>query len=396
MKIWFLTTVLPHSLTSGGEIASQSFIDALRALGHDVTVFGYVRDDISQSVPVGSIAVSKRPIETAAARLAPYLWIAKAVIANRPYICEKFYSSAYRRALRKAHSECKPDHIIIDHSQMGWILQYLADYDVGRIFIAHNVEASLYDEQAKNVAENSLLVRTLLARDSQLIGKIEKRLAEQCDQIWTLTDSERKVFNIEAGREKSRLMQLAGRPVTFPEADVPIEVDIGLLGTWAWDVNGRGLTWFTSEIAPKIPTNFAIRVGGRGSETVNGIHPNLTGVGFVDDPAYFMHASKVLAIPTVSGAGVQLKTIEAIAAGVRVVSTTLGVRGLGKLPPYVTVADTPTDFANALVAAVMHPDKPDRALAIEWADNRRAMFLTNIMEAAKALSATQQNEQAGF
>lgn len=84
MNIWFLTTVLPHLVTSGGEIASQAFVDALRALGHETTVFGYVRDDISQSVPEGSIVVAKRPIETASAGLKPYLWMAKAILRAAP------------------------------------------------------------------------------------------------------------------------------------------------------------------------------------------------------------------------------------------------------------------------------------------------------------------------
>ena len=378
MNIWFLTTVLPHLVTSGGEIASQAFVDALRALGHDTTVFGYVRDDVSQSVPEGSIVVAKRPIETASAGLKPYLWMAKAIFAGRPYVCEKFYSSSYSQILDGAYARSKPDLIIIDHAQMGWLLPHLAKYKARKIFIAHNVEASLYSDQARNIRENGRLKRFLLARDARLIGRIEKNLAKQCDQIWTLTDSERKAFDIEAGGQKSRLMELPGRSVTFPENDVPIEVDIGLLGTWAWEVNGVGLKWFAAEVAPQLPAALSIRVGGRGSETVNGLQPNMTGAGFVDDPVRFMHASKVLAIPTVSGAGVQLKTIEAIAAGVRVVSTTLGVRGLGHLPSYVTIADTPADFANALKAAANSTVKPDRDLAIQWANHRRRTFLTNI------------------
>jgi glycosyltransferase involved in cell wall biosynthesis len=384
MTVWFITTVLPDRVTSGGEIASQAFVDAIRAQGHTVTIFGFARDDL-EPVPEGSVSFETRPIETAAAGLSAYGWMVRSLLGGRPYVSEKFYSAKIQPYLEALYRQEKPTLIVIDHSQMGWLLPAVAKYECGMIFIAHNAEAELYAAQAKNKSKNGLLKRTLLARDARLIGRTEAYLAAKVDQIWTLTEAERQTFDAMAGGKKARLMELPGRDISIPDEPIEPKVDVGLLGTWAWEVNGRGLTWFIEKVMPHIPANLNVRAGGRGSEEVNGRYPNLSGVGFVEDPVRFMLESSVLAVPTVTGAGVQLKTIEAIAAGVSVVATTIGVRGLENLPAYVTLADTPEAFAKALVQAAEKHSPPDVKQAAKWVGRRRQTFIDKIGHALSIL-----------
>ncbi len=63
MNILFLTTVLPSQRKTGGEIASQSFIDALEKAGHNVVVVGYQRRGDTPTV-TSEISIGERYIET--------------------------------------------------------------------------------------------------------------------------------------------------------------------------------------------------------------------------------------------------------------------------------------------------------------------------------------------
>lgn len=75
MKILYLTTVIPSSRRTGGEIASQNFIDALEQSGHDVLVFGYQRLSDVKQLKRNEIIVGKRHIESHKSQFYPLLWM---------------------------------------------------------------------------------------------------------------------------------------------------------------------------------------------------------------------------------------------------------------------------------------------------------------------------------
>ncbi|WP_108458986.1 glycosyltransferase [Devosia naphthalenivorans] len=368
MNILFATTSLPHGQTTGGEIASQAFVDAMRKTGHFVQVFGFARD--FSPPPRGSVSVELRAVETASAGLAKYIWLGRSLLTGRPYVCEKFRAHRYLDLLRRATRLGKADVLVIDHAQMGWLLPLARRLAKSVILVAHNHEAPLYAAEAAN--ETRPLQRLMLKRDSHLLAHLEPLLARAADQVWTLSQNEQTAFSIMGGESKTSLMPLAGRSISPKDGLISPSFDIGLLGTWAWDVNGRGLKWFIDKVVPLLPDHVTICVAGRGSERVNNIHPNVTGLGYIEDPVSFMHQARVLAIPAVAGAGVQLKTIEAIASGTPTVSTTLGVRGLDDLPANVAIADAPEQFTEALLRQMLSAPNNDAAQA--WASDRQARF----------------------
>lgn len=380
MNILFATTSLPHGRTTGAEIASQDFIDAMRAAGHQVTVLGFARD--AAAIPDSSISAEIRAIETASAGAAKYDWLARSLVSGQPYVGEKFRSRRYREAFRQVTRLGRADVIVLDHAQMGWLLP-LAQQFLGRlVFVAHNHEAQLYATEAKRRAWPQ---RLLLQRDSHLLNATEHRLAQAAHQVWTLSEHERSAFERMAGPGKTLLMPLPGRGLRADLRGAPQTFDIGLLGTWSWDVNGQGLAWFVRSVLPLLPSSLTVQIAGRGSDQLRGLPPNVTGLGFIEDASLFMASARVLAVPTLAGAGIQLKTIEAIASGTPVVSTSLGVRGLPHLPGYVAVADDAITFATALVRLATGA-APDRAIGDAWTTARQAEFQHRVTHALAQLN----------
>lgn len=88
-------------------------------------------------------------------------------------------------------------------------------------------------------------------------------------------------------------------------------------------------------------------------------------VGEVEDVRPYMRSADVFVIPLRFGGGTRLKALEAMAAGVPVVSTSLGVAGLGAAEAgVVRVADSPAGFADA-VTELMGDESLRRRLSRE-------------------------------
>lgn len=380
MKFLIATTVLPDRLSTGGEIATMNFFNGLVSLGHDVEIFGYRRPNDTSVKDVRFIEVGRRYIETNSAGIFPYYWLLLSVFFSRPYIVQKFYSKSYERALSQRIASGGYDVLIVDHSQMGWVVDRLR-LEIPCVFVAHNVESKLYFSQSLDKSNASWLKRLIFRRDSRLIAKLEDRLSRSCDQVWTLVESEKEHFAKAGGREKCFVMPLPGQGSNFSSNDSSESVEVGLIGTWAWDVNRAGLQWFFDEVVPLLPDSVRVTIAGRGAEEFAGRDSRVLIAGFVESAIAFMQSCKVLVVPTVLGAGVQLKTIEAISSGAAVVSTQLGVRGIESLPPHVAVADTPRDMVDEILLALgkTHHDRSQRGRV--WAELRNGSFQTQLAKA---------------
>jgi len=79
--------------------------------------------------------------------------------------------------------------------------------------------------------------------------------------------------------------------------------------------------------------------------------PQVTVLGYVSDPGTVLSRARVHVMPIRAGAGIKLRLIESMAAGLPFVTTTVGAEGLplGMLRPAV-VADTPVDIARRALA----------------------------------------------
>jgi glycosyltransferase involved in cell wall biosynthesis len=371
VRALFVTTVLPANRRGGGEVVSQLFIDAARAAGWTVDVLGYQRRGDPPATGPGVRSVGTRAIETGARPLSTAGWLLSALARNEPYTTAKFRSRRYAELLAAALRREPPDVVIVDHSQMAWVLAG-ADVPAAVVLIAHNVEASLYAQLARD--SGRAMARAAYRREARLVARVERRLAARATRIWALTDSDAAA--------------LGGRPFAVPgsasEVDAPVAptIDVGLLGSWTWSANREGLLWFAREVLPHLPADTSIHVAGRGAEELQGRHPGLRIVGLVPDAAAFLQSARVLAVPSTGGGGVQIKTLDAIASGRPVVATSAALRGIDAPPASVRRCDDPPGFASLLSEhAGAEPDETLRRAALEWSRARRERFFADVRDA---------------
>jgi hypothetical protein len=144
--------------------------------------------------------------------------------------------------------------------------------------------------------------------------------------------------------------------------------------------NTEGILHFCTRILPLIQQeipDFRCLITGSITESLSLIGQSWPGVSIeppVEHVGSFYARIGASIVPILSGTGVSLKTLEAIAYGKRVVTTSVGVRGLCReLYPDVFVADDPTSFAQKLINlsrgdVMYNPQIPHSSVAADFLD----------------------------
>lgn len=382
MKIIFFSTILLSKNCNGGEVASQFFIDALRQSGHQVTVVGYLRKgDSLEHNPEQTVVVAERYTETQSSKLHLLFWMLLSLVLNLPYSATKFFSWNY---IRHAKNLLQQDYdaVIIDHAQMGWLLNYI-QRPKSLILNAHNIEHEIYTQNQTRSCNP--LAKLIYHRESQAIRRLEHCVAWSADQIWTLTRHDASYFSklSQAGAVQQFNIPPGLQPL--PQA-IGKTCDIGLIASWSWRANAEALHWFLEEIYPNLPPEVTIQIAGKGADWLANRYTNIRYLGIVPDAQTFMAQAQVVAIPTLSGGGIQIKTLDAIASGSSIVATSIGLRGIPDPPATIQVADSSQAFAKRLLAALSEatPLAAYQAAAT-WSRVRQTQFISEIAEALAEL-----------
>jgi polysaccharide biosynthesis protein PslH len=152
-----------------------------------------------------------------------------------------------------------------------------------------------------------------------------------------------------------------------------------------------GLKWFFQKVYPYLPENLSIHVAGKGAEWLSGEYENVHYCGFVPNVQEFMAQAKAIAIPSVAGGGIQIKTLDAIASGLPIVATPVALRGIFEYPSYIEVAEQPDKFAHILNYLVISSDfKEDNRHKLldegkQWLELRQHQFIAKIASAIDSL-----------
>ncbi|MGG6264982.1 glycosyltransferase [Leptolyngbya sp. AN03gr2] len=376
MKVLVLTTVLPARKLHGSEVASQNIIEALQQNGCEVTVLGYGRkEDGELHVAPHEVLVSERSVETKQAKLKAMGWFALSLLKQLPYSSAKYISSDYIKRVQSLLNTQSYDAIVIDHAQMGWLLAVIRHPKMA--LIAHNLEHEMYQQHFER--SQNRLAKWIYGREAGLVKQLEAKVASSAQEVWTLTHHDASYF---AQFSQARALSLPSSFANLQTEPIEKAFDIGIIGSWSWKPNEEGLRWFLETVYPLLPDSLTIHVAGRGADWVSEDYPQIHYRGFVEDSKAFMMQARVMAIPTLSGGGIQIKTLDAIASGSQIVGTATAFRGIANPPRTVSIADQPQKFAQSLIAAVgLEQSIEDLDEAQQWYRDRQAQFLSEMGEA---------------
>lgn len=130
------------------------------------------------------------------------------------------------------------------------------------------------------------------------------------------------------------------------------------IGAYKHDPNADGVLYFANEIWPilqaRVPDIKLSIVGSNPTPDICQLaSEDIEVTGYVKSTLPYLAKSMVSIAPLRYGAGMKGKVGEAMAAGIPVVSTSIGVEGMNLVNgKNILIADTPQDFANAVIRLI--------------------------------------------
>ena len=237
------------------------------------------------------------------------------------------------------------------------------------------------------------LSRWFFAREVRLIRKLEGSACQRSQVVLTVSEEDRQALQEVAGESVSiKVVPITVDVKSFDaiwEARSPRPDQLLTIGTMFWPPNSEGVIWWLREgykrlyaVCPDLTYDI---VGSRPPRALRAFAKRYKGVnvhGYVADVVPFWTSATALVVPLLSGGGVRVKILEAMAMGLPVISTTIGCEGLAvRSGEHLLIADTPETFAAACLMLLR-----DKELTHHLAQNARRLVLEQY-DASIALNA---------
>jgi glycosyltransferase involved in cell wall biosynthesis len=233
----------------------------------------------------------------------------------------------------------------------------------GKIVLDEHNAVWLVVERLRQRSSNPV-VSWLLRREVRRIRRSEGEACRRAQIVLAVSEQDRSALQQVAGPTA----KIAVIPITIDCAGFahirhtrrtsqPVDGRLLSIGTLFWPPNSEGLVWWLQAGYPYLqasyPTVSYDIVGARPSRRLQALARRYASVrlhGYVRDTSVFWGQAAVLAVPLLSGGGVRVKILEAMAIGVPVVTTSTGCEGLDvENGVHLLIADTPISFACACI-----------------------------------------------
>ena len=346
-----VSSELPWPLDSGGHLRTYHLLRSLAARFDVHLIAPHGRDDtgaVAALAAAGIVAHAARPAT------APLHHAWKAVtsrLQRRPYVMYARHDhQGVRTAVREFCERTRPAVLYLDHLDS---LNY-ADCCGGalKVLDLHNV----YSLIAERAAESRRgLTQWYLRGEAVLLRAAEREAATRPDLLFAVSDHERGYYQARGQRPVHLIPNGVdcGAYEMLPEGRTGPPV-ILYLGSMSWQPNADAALFLANEVLPlvrrRVP-DARLRIVGRDpppqvrSAAAEGVEVT----GGVDSVIPHLRDASLMAVPLEAGGGTRLKILEALAAGLPVVSTLIGAEGLDLTDGEHLVIASRDQFADSIV-----------------------------------------------
>lgn len=280
------------------------------------------------------------------------------------YFIDRFYSKEFEITLIETIKKNPFDIIQLEHTYLGVYLETIKKYFNGIVILrAQNVEYLLWEgylESRKLFFPIRLYMKIMTRR----LENMEFHLINQIDGLICLSEEDRLQF-----MRMNPNVENAVIPVGFDEEQIhqyfPTEESLCIyhLGSMDWRPNIQGVEWFLNDVLPLLrEMNQEVKVylaGKNMSSRFTKISKhNVIIDGEIKNAIEYLSDKPILIVPLLTGGGIRVKIIEALALGKVIISTSIGAEGILRLKhgENILIADTPEHFAKSINECLNSPE----------------------------------------
>ena len=380
MRILIIGKKFPYPATDGETIVVYNYLKALHQLGHSFTFFcintnkqhfklnnlpdemktwgEYVLADIDTSITLSGAI--------------------KNLFTGKSYHVERFYSKAVADKLKALLKQQQFDVVQFETLYPSVYINLVRAHTNAKCIIrTHNVESEIWLKIADNTSNP--LKKWYLSIQAKRLQAYEKRMLNQPDAIVPISEEDATKF--KAMGTKVALQVLASGfdfSDYVPQSKQTKPMSLAFIGSMDWLPNQEGVKWLLKEVWPIVNAQMpelTLYIAGRNMPAwmQSNKLTNVEIIGEVADAKAFISSQSILLVPLLSGSGVRIKILEALALAKPVITTSLGLEGIrAENNQHLIIANSAKEFAQAIIQLSQNPE-----LQKHIAKNGRELILKN-------------------
>jgi glycosyltransferase involved in cell wall biosynthesis len=371
LNVVIVASELPYPPTAGNRIRTLNL--ALRlASRHRITFIAHRNDESVEATRfmrghgIETVLVDRViPVKSG---LGFYARLGANLFSRVPYSVASHSSAPLRQAVR---SHAKRHRIDVCQAETAMLVDALADLEgCPKAVIAHNVESVIW--QRYHESEDNPLKRWYIKQQWRKFERFERRAFAVATQVVAVSENDAQLIRDRFGGRSVDVVDNGIDRHYFGGVDPdPDSRTILFLGGLDWRPNLDAVGLLLDRIFPAVqaaePSARLRLVGRKPSPALVKRVREFPGVELhadVPDVRPFLATSGVMVVPLRIGGGSRLKILEAMAAGLPVISTRVGAEGLELIPDeHYIAAESPEELAEALLLCIRDPQTA-RAVAI--------------------------------
>jgi sugar transferase (PEP-CTERM/EpsH1 system associated) len=365
VNVLFLTSRLPFPPVGGDRLRTFQFVKYL-SRRHRVTIASFVEHEDEVKDAEAYRDLYDRVIPVVLPRAASYRNCLLGLASTEPLQVHYYASPRMHQVVAEELATHSYDVIFLHMIRMA---QYMPESSNVRKVVDFCDAVSLLHRRSARLPHGTGMSSLINRVETLRVGAYEREAIEKADASILISPVDADHFRQAgyAGR-----IEVVSNGVDVDQfafnTDRRDDDHIVFVGNMRTFPNTDAVVYFVEEVLPTIrktrPAAKFYIVGNEPSKRVRALHDGerVIVTGRVDSVIPYVSGAAVVVAPMRACAGVQNKILESLAVGTPVVATTMGAEGLE--PGIMTVADSPDDFARAVVELMTDPNKRrERALA---------------------------------
>ena len=343
----------PYPKKDGGCLAMANFSDNLVDLGYNLKIIslttskhGYIEEAFPKEF-LEKTAFEPHFIDTSINAIDAF----SALINNEAYNLSRFFSVDFDRYLALHLSKNKYHVIQLESLFMSIYLPTIRRYSKAKVVLrSHNFEYVIWQRQANNT--KFFLKKWYLKTLAKQLKEFEENVLTQLDGLLTISEIDKSKYLQIFNSDHVQTIPFGINAMAYTVREThPTEKSIFHIGAMDWMPNIEGVQWFLDEVWNKNKFSIKLHLAGKSLDknTLLNSTKNVELHGEVDSAMNFMETYGVMIVPLLSGGGIRIKILEAMAKGIPVIATSTALEGIHAIhKKEVYIANSPKEFKKAI------------------------------------------------
>ncbi len=356
MKVLQLCNKPPYPPVDGGTLAMNSITQGLLHAGCEVKVLTVETDKHP-----ANIEALPENYRNCTSFEAVYIDLgikampaAVAALCGESYHVKRYISNRFAQRLTEILNEQTFDVVHIESIFLTPYVPLIRRHSQAKVILrAHNVEHLIWRRVAQST--RNPFKRNYLKHLSLTLRAYELEHINDYDSVVCITQADADYFTQNGCRRPVTSIPFGVTPPEPSGSQEPPEANsLCHIGAMDWIPNQESIAWLLDSVWPVIHREVPqahLYLAGR-KMPAKWMRANIEGVtvvGEVDDASEFIRGKQINIVPLLSGSGIRVKIIEAMAAGKIVVTTTVGAQGINYTDGVdILIANTPDEFARQI------------------------------------------------